>query len=79
MTKAAIVVGGRDRQGPGESPVFELPAVPEIGSDITCTQIQSVNENLVVFAARFAPMPNSLNELSTFPGEVQPCRSNTAR
>ena len=48
MIKVAIVVGDRNRQGPDGPPVFELPAVPEIGSYITCAQLQPAGENLVV-------------------------------
>jgi hypothetical protein len=48
MIKVAIVVGERNRQGPGGPPVFELPAVPEIGSHITCAQLQPAGEDLVV-------------------------------
>jgi hypothetical protein len=48
MIKVAIVVGERTHQGPSGPPVFELPAVPEIGSYITCTPLQPAGEDLVV-------------------------------
>jgi hypothetical protein len=48
MIKVAIVVGERTNQGPSGPPIFELPAVPEIGSYITCTPLQPAGEDLVV-------------------------------
>jgi hypothetical protein len=48
MIKVAIVVGERTNQGPSGPPVFELPAVPEVGSYINCAPLQPAGEDLIV-------------------------------
>ena len=50
MIKVTIVVGDRNRQGPSGPPVFELPAVPEIGSYITCP-LSSLPARIWLFGA----------------------------